>query len=60
VLTQIDTLAFLPLGADQLPIYLFQFDTGRPLSPLQGVESPRVDPNEVFGPKPPALKLFGD
>ncbi|MEN9224544.1 MAG: hypothetical protein Q6M54_03640 [Thermostichus sp. DRC_bins_24] len=60
VLTQIDTLAFLPLGSDRLPIYLFQFDTGRPLSPLQGVESPRVDPNEVFGPRPPALKLFGD
>ncbi|MEN9230573.1 MAG: hypothetical protein Q6L68_06670, partial [Thermostichus sp. DG02_5_bins_236] len=60
VLTQIDTLAFLPLGSDQLPIYLFQFDTGRPLSPLQGLDSPKVDPNEVFGPRPPALKLFGD
>ncbi|MFQ3584291.1 MAG: hypothetical protein SNJ85_05060 [Cyanobacteriota bacterium] len=60
VLTQIDTLAFLPLGSDRLPIYLFQFDTGRPLSPLQGIDSPRVDPNEVFSPRPPALKLFGD
>ena len=59
-LTQIDTLAFLPLGGDQLPIYLFQFDTGRPLSPLQGVERPRVDPNEVFAPRPPAIRLFGD
>ncbi len=59
-LTQIDTLAFLPLGSSQLPIYLFQFDTGRPLSPLQGVERPRVDPNEVFDPRPPAIKLFGD
>lgn len=59
-LTQIDTLALLPLGGDQLPIYLFQFDTGRPLSPLQGVERPRVDPNEVFAPRPPAIKLFGD
>ncbi|WP_414352251.1 hypothetical protein [Synechococcus sp. H55.4] len=59
-LTQIDTLAFLPLGDSQLPIYLFQFDTGRPLSPLQGVERPRVDPNGVFDPKPPAIKLFGD
>ncbi len=59
-LTQIDTLALLPLGNGQLPIYLFQFDTGRPLSPLQGVERPQVDPNEVFAPKPPAIKLFGD
>ena len=59
-LTQIDTLAFLPLGDSQLPIYLFQFNTGRPLSPLQGVERPRVDPNEVFDPRPPAIKLFGD
>lgn len=59
-LTQIDTLAFLPLGSDQLPIYLFQFDTGRPLSPLQGLNTPRVDPNEVFSPRQPALKLFGD
>ncbi|MGQ9838031.1 MAG: hypothetical protein ACUVRV_08710 [Cyanobacteriota bacterium] len=58
--TQIDTLAFLPLGPDPLPIYLFQFDTGRPLLPLQGLNSPKLDPNEVFGPKPPALKLFGD
>ncbi|MFS8907943.1 hypothetical protein [Synechococcus sp. OH2] len=59
-LTQIDTLAFLPLGDSQLPIYLFQFNTGRPLSPLQGVERPRVDPNGVFDPRPPAIKLFGD
>ncbi|MGY2752484.1 hypothetical protein ACVW0Q_000844 [Thermostichus sp. MS-CIW-21] len=59
-LTQIDTLAFLPLGSSQLPIYLFQFDTGRPLYPLQGVERPRVDPNGVFDPRPPAIKLFGD
>ncbi|MFS8812342.1 hypothetical protein NW820_06635 [Synechococcus sp. R55.7] len=59
-LTQIDTLALLPLGNGQLPIYLFQFDTGRPLSPLQGVERPRVDPNEVFAPRPPAIRLFGD
>ncbi len=59
-LTQIDTLALLPLGSSQLPIYLFQFDTGRPLYPLQGVERPRVDPNEVFDPRPPAIKLFGD
>ncbi len=59
-LTQIDTLALLPLGSSQLPIYLFQFDTGRPLSPLQSVERPRVDPNEVFDPRPPAIKLFGD
>ncbi|MFT0796040.1 hypothetical protein [Synechococcus sp. H70.1] len=59
-LTQIDILAFLPLGDGQLPIYLFQFDTGRPLSPLQGVERPRVDPSGVFDPRPPAIKLFGD
>ena len=59
-LTQIDTLAFLPLGSSQLPIYLFQFDTGRPLYPLQGVERLRVDPNGVFDPRPPAIKLFGD
>jgi hypothetical protein len=59
-LTQIDTVAFLSLGSSQLPIYLFQFDTGRPLYPLQGVGQPRVDPNEVFDPRPPAIKLFGD
>lgn len=59
-LTQIDTMAFLSLGSSQLPIYLFQFDTGRPLYPLQGVGQPQVDPNEVFDPRPPAIKLFGD
>jgi hypothetical protein len=59
-LTQIDTVAFLSLGSSQLPIYLFQFDTGRPLYPLQGVGQPQVDPNEVFDPRPPVIKLFGD
>jgi hypothetical protein len=59
-LTQIDTMAFLSLGSSQLPIYLFQFDTGRPLYPLQGVVQPQVDPNEVFDPRPPVIKLFGD
>ncbi len=60
VLTQIDTVAFLALGPTALPIYLFQFDTERPLSPLQGLDRPREDPNEVFAPRPPALKLFGE
>lgn len=59
-LTEFDTLALLPLGSDTLPIYLFQFDAERPLSPLQPGRNPAGsnDPNEVFEVRPPSIQLF--
>jgi hypothetical protein len=60
-LTQIDTLALLPLGKAQLPIYLFQFDTGRPIAPIQPARrGSGPDPNAPFGQTPPPVKVFGD
>jgi hypothetical protein len=59
-LTQIDTLASLGLGGDILPMYLFQFDTERPLSPIQGDAAPTVDPNDVFRERPRAIRVIGN
>ncbi len=60
-LTQIDILASLGLGSRPLPVYLFQFDTDRPLSPLQPANnSSKVDPKDVFVQPPTAIKLFGN
>lgn len=59
-LTQIDTLASLGLGSDTLPLYLFQFDTERPLSPIQGDAVPQVDPNDVFRDRPRAIRVLGN
>jgi hypothetical protein len=60
-LTQFDTLASLGLGTDVLPLYLFQFDTGSPLAPLQPLDqSPQANPRDVFEQRPPAVKLFGN
>ncbi len=59
-LTQIDTLARLDWIAGDLPIYLFQFDTGIPISPIQpgGSSQPRGD--DVFEDPPKAIRLFGN
>lgn len=59
-LTQIDTLASLGLGGDVLPVYLFQFDTERPLSPIQGATTPNIDPNDVFRERPRAIRVIGN
>lgn len=59
-LTQIDTLASLSLGGDTLPVYLFQFDTERPLSPIQGSAAPSVDPNDVFRERTRVIRLLGN
>ncbi|MDX2272081.1 MAG: hypothetical protein NW237_09055 [Cyanobacteriota bacterium] len=60
-LTQIDTLASLPLGENRLPIYLFQFDTERPISPIQsGNPNRQADPKEVFAPTPPSIRIIGN
>ncbi len=60
-LTQFDTLASLGLGGDSLPLYLFQFDTGSPIAPLQPLDqSPQANPRDVFEQRPPAVKLFGN
>lgn len=58
-LTQIDTLARLDWIAGDLPLYLFQFDTGTPIAPLQpgGTTPPRGD---VFEDPPRAIRLFGN
>lgn len=57
--TQIDTLAWLTLGSSQLPLYLFQFDTGEPLSPIQP-GNPNFDPRQVspFSTPPPGIRIL--
>jgi len=57
--TQIDTLAILGLGPAQLPLYLFQFNTGEPLSPIQP-GNPDFDPGKVspFRTPPPGIRIL--
>ncbi|NJK61571.1 MAG: hypothetical protein HC921_01790 [Synechococcaceae cyanobacterium SM2_3_1] len=58
-LTQFDTLASLGLGSDILPLYLFQFDTGSPIAPLQPLDqSPQANPRDVFEQRPPRSKTL--
>ncbi|GAB4216772.1 MAG: hypothetical protein OHK0012_19740 [Synechococcales cyanobacterium] len=57
--TQIDTLAQLRLGATVLPLYLFQFNTGEPLDPIQP-GNPDFDPRQVdpFNSRPPGIRIL--
>lgn len=59
-LTQIDTLASLDLGTITLPLYLFQFDTGTPLSPIQPGSPPSQSSRDVFEDRPRAIRIFGN
>jgi len=56
--THIDTLALLGLGPSRLPIYLFQFHTGEPLSPIQ--PGPQFDPRRVspFRTPEPGIRIL--
>ena len=59
-LTQIDTLARLDWVGGDLPIYLFQFDTGTPISPIQPSNTRPPTRGDVFEEPPPAIRLFGN
>ncbi len=60
-LTQIDILATMGLGSQPLPVYLFQFDTERPLSPIQPASTRTQNhPEDVFADPPRAIKILGN
>ncbi len=58
--TQIDTLARLDWIGGDLPIYLFQFDTGTPISPIQPGNPQQPTRGDVFEDPPRAIRLFGN